>query len=102
MCDDDIRVTTPPTLYTIRVKGRLGPTALSAFPEMVAEVHGGETVLTGPLEDSSAVFGVIGQIEAMGLVLIELRQIRRSSDVDPWTRPIRAAGSSSRSSASHR
>jgi hypothetical protein len=88
---DDTRVTTPPTLYTIRVKGRLGPTALSAFPEMTAEVQGGETVLSGPLEDSSAVFGVIGQIEALGLVLIELRQLRGSSDVDRWTRPIRAA-----------
>jgi hypothetical protein len=85
-------VTRPPTLYTIRVKGRLGATALSAFPEMIAEVHGGETVLTGPLEDSSAVFGVVGQIEALGLVLIELRQIRGGSDVDRSTRPIRATG----------
>jgi hypothetical protein len=92
MCDDDLRVTTPPTLYTIRVKGRLGPTALSAFPQMIAELHAGETVLTGPLEDPSAVFGVIGQIEALGLVLIELRQIRGSSDGDLSTRRIHAAG----------
>ena len=44
----------PPGLYTIRIKGRLGATALSAFPSMVSELKGGETVLTGLLEDQSA------------------------------------------------
>ena len=67
---------TPPSLYTIRIRGRLGATALSAFPTMVTELKGSETLLTGVLEDQSAVFGVLGQIEALGLELIELRQIR--------------------------
>jgi hypothetical protein len=71
---DDHRVTL--ALYTIRIDGRLGPTALSAFPAMVCAVQGGETVLTGLLADSSAVFGVVAQIEALGLDLLELRQIR--------------------------
>lgn len=43
---------------------------------MVSEVKGSETVLTGLLEDRSALFGVIAQIEALGLELLELRQIR--------------------------
>ena len=43
---------------------------------MVSELKSGETVLTGLLEDRSALFGVIGQIEALGLELLELRQIR--------------------------
>jgi hypothetical protein len=64
-------------LYTIRIKGRLGVTALSAFPSMVAELKGSETALTGLLEDRSAVFGVVAQIEALGLELLELRQIRQ-------------------------
>lgn len=67
---------TPPGLYAIRIKGRLGATALSAFPTMVSELKGSETVLTGLLEDRSAVFGVLGQIEALGLELLELRQIQ--------------------------
>ena len=66
---------TPPGLYTIRIKGRLGATALSAFPTMVSDVEGGDTVLTGRLEDRSAVFGVVAQIEALGLELLELRQM---------------------------
>jgi len=62
-------------LYSIRIKGRLGATALSAFPSMACELKGSETVLIGLLEDRSAVFGVLGQIEALGLELVELRQI---------------------------
>jgi hypothetical protein len=68
-------VVTLPGRYMIRIKGRLGPTALSAFPCMAAEPKGGETVLTGLLEDRSAVFGVLAEIEALGLELLELRQI---------------------------
>jgi hypothetical protein len=65
-----------PGLYAIRIRGRLGATALSAFPSMVSELKGSETVLTGLLEDRSALFGVLAQIEALGLELLELRQIR--------------------------
>jgi len=72
-------VAASPSLYTIRIRGRLGATALSAFPAMVAELDGAETVLTGLLEDQSAVFGVLAQIEALGLELLELRRIGRES-----------------------
>ena len=64
----------PPGLYTIRIRGRLGDTALSAFPSMECELKSGETVLTGSLEDRSALFGVLAQIEALGLELLELRR----------------------------
>jgi hypothetical protein len=66
-------------LYAIRIRGRLGATALSAFPSMVSELKGSETVLTGLLEDRSAVFGVLAQIEALGLELVELRRIQARS-----------------------
>jgi hypothetical protein len=42
---------------------------------MAAELKGSETVLTGFLEDRSAVFGVLAQIEMLGLELLELRRI---------------------------
>ena len=48
---------------------------MSAFPMMTCEIRGGETVLTGPVADRSALFGVIAQVEALGLELLELRQI---------------------------
>ena len=89
---------TPPGLYAIRIKGRLGATALSAFPSMVSELKGSETVLTGLLEDRSALFGVLAQIEALGLELLELRQIRarptsretREDSLPAWRVTLRA------------
>jgi hypothetical protein len=42
---------------------------------MAPEFKGGETVLTGLIEDRSALFGVLAQIEALGLELLELRPI---------------------------
>jgi len=65
-----------PCLYMLRIKGRVGPTALSAFPSMVSQVDGSDTVLTGLLPDQSALFGAIATIEALGLELLELREIR--------------------------
>ena len=76
----DCGVDTPPGLYTIRIRGRLGPTALSAFPSMASEVEGSDTVLTGFLEDRSAVFGLISQIEALGLDLLELGNSAQSPE----------------------
>ena len=63
------------TLYLIRINGHLGPTALSAFPAMVPQRQGGQTVLTGLLPDRSALYGVLAEIEALGLDLVELRQL---------------------------
>jgi hypothetical protein len=65
-------------LYTIRLEGHLGATALSAFPTMAAKEDGPHTVLTGPLEDRVAVFSALAQIEALGLEIEELRRIGAS------------------------
>jgi hypothetical protein len=70
-------VATPPGVYKIRLRGRLGVTALSAFPTMEPELRGNETVLTGQLADQSALFGVLAQIEALGLELLEVRRSAR-------------------------
>ena len=63
-----------PNLYSIRIDGYLGPTALSAFPGMVSQLKGGDTLLTGLL-DRSALYGVLAEIEALGLSLIEVRRL---------------------------
>lgn len=65
-----------PALYAIRLKGQLGATVLSAFPAMVPQRHGADTVLTGLL-DRSALFGVLAEVEALGLDLLEVRQLTR-------------------------
>jgi hypothetical protein len=63
-----------PALYVIRIKGHLGATVLSAFPALDPYHHGAHTVLTGLL-DRSALYGVLAEIEALGLDLLEVRQV---------------------------
>jgi hypothetical protein len=63
-----------PAVYTIRIQGHLGATVLSAFPALVPQCHGTHTVLTGRL-DRSALYGVLAEIEALGLDLIEVRRL---------------------------
>ena len=63
-----------PALYAIRIKGQLGATALSAFPAMVPRQQGDDTALTGLL-DQSALFGVLAEVEASGLGLLEVHQL---------------------------
>jgi hypothetical protein len=60
--------------YTIRINGHLGATVLSAFPALVSRQDGAHTVLTG-LMDRSALYGVLAEVEALGLDLLELRQL---------------------------
>jgi hypothetical protein len=63
-----------PAMYLIRINGHLGATVLSAFPGLIPRQHGAHTVLTGLL-DQSALYGVLGEIEALGLDLLEVRQL---------------------------
>jgi hypothetical protein len=60
--------------YMIRIKGHLGATLLSAFPAMAWNRQGPETVLTGVL-DRPGLHGVLAEIEALGLDLLEVRQL---------------------------
>jgi hypothetical protein len=74
---DDRRMDPAPAWYAIQIRGHLGATLLSAFPALVPQHHGADTVLTGPL-DRSALYGVLAEIEAFGLDLVEIRQLTRN------------------------
>ena len=71
---DHGRMDPAPALYLIRIDGHLGGTVLSAFPALAPRQHGAHTVLTGLL-DRSALYGVLAEIEALGLDLLELRKL---------------------------
>jgi hypothetical protein len=61
--------------YRIRVRGHLGQTMRSAFPGLHAQTSGADTALIGPLPDSAALHGVLAEIEALGLVLLEVHRL---------------------------
>jgi hypothetical protein len=71
---DHGRMDPAPARYAIRINGHLGATVLSAFPAMVPRRHGAHTVLTGLL-DRSALYGVLAEIDALGLDLLEIRRL---------------------------
>lgn len=71
---DDRRMGPASARYVIRINGHLGAMLLSAFPAMAWERQGPETVLTGVL-DQPGLYGVLAEIEALGLDLLEVRQI---------------------------
>jgi hypothetical protein len=68
-----------PAPYLIRIKGHLGATVLSAFPGMKPQRYGTHTVLTGLL-DRPALYGVLAEVEALGLDLLEVRQLTGEGD----------------------
>jgi hypothetical protein len=73
---DDDGMDAAPAPYMIRINGHLGATVLSAFPGLAAQHRGAHTVLTGLL-DRSALYGVLAEIEALGLDLLEIQKLSR-------------------------
>jgi hypothetical protein len=59
----------------LRVKGRLTPTLRAALSPLEAMDAGAETLLLGLVADRAALHGFIARIEALGLELIELKQL---------------------------
>jgi monoterpene epsilon-lactone hydrolase len=72
---DHVPMSDDSVLYEIRVGGHLGPTLLTAFPALTAQYQGTSTLLTGRLPDNAALYGVIAEVEALGLDLLEVRRV---------------------------
>lgn len=69
----------PPSVsYMIRINGHLGATLVTAFPAMTCRMQGQETQLTGVL-DQAGLYGVLAEIEALGLELLEVHQLGREA-----------------------
>jgi hypothetical protein len=72
------RVSAPVPRYEIRVRGRVSEATLSTFEGMDADVAKTETVLHGPVIDQANLHGLLDRIQALGLELIEVRQLPSS------------------------
>ena len=75
-----------PQRYEIRVRGPIGPTIMQAFPTLTASRSGQDTLLSGSLPDQSALYGVIHELEALGLQLLEIRYLPTPSSRSGETR----------------
>ena len=62
-----------PRVYEIRVEGHLADCWSDWFDGLtICNAPNGETTLTGPLVDQSALFGVLSKIHDLNLVLISI------------------------------
>jgi hypothetical protein len=66
--------------YEFRIRGRVGDRLLSSFGGFDAEAQPPDTVLRGAVADQAALHGVLEQIEALGLELVEVRQVGTPND----------------------
>jgi 2-hydroxychromene-2-carboxylate isomerase len=85
-----LAATLPCVRYEIRIAGALSDSLLGAFPAFDAETCGRETVLLGELPDQAALHGVLAQIEALGLSLLEVRRRLESLEPSDDDSPLRA------------
>ena len=69
-----------PPRYELRIRGHLGETILGGFDGLTAKAQGPDTVLTGIVRDQAALNGVLAQVAALGLELIELRRLPERDD----------------------
>ena len=72
------------TTYRIRIQGQLGPEWSSWFVGLAVRPEpDGTTVLRGQLADQSALHGLLTAIRDLGLSLVSVETITRSTDELP-------------------
>lgn len=65
-----------PVIYQIRVKGILDDQWTDWFGEVTIEVEdNGDTLITCPVVDQAALFGLLKRIRDLGIQLISINQI---------------------------
>ena len=68
-----------PYTYQIKVKGRLGPEWSGWFDEFnISSQPDDETLITGQIEDQSALYGLLGRIASLGLPLLSVIRLEDS------------------------
>ncbi len=69
---------TQPTIYQIRIKGHLDDRWSDWFDGLtITRETDGNTLLTGPVVDQSALYGLLKKVHDLGLSLISVKKIER-------------------------
>lgn len=67
--------------YDIRVKGHLGPQWAGWFEGLtVTPAEDGDTLLTGPIVDQAALYGLLRKLRDVGLPLVSVTSSPTSSE----------------------
>jgi hypothetical protein len=64
------------TVYQIRVKGHLGPQWADWFEGLAITLEeDGDTLLTGPIVDQAALYGLIKKVRDLGIPLVSVNRV---------------------------
>ena len=75
-----------PTFYEIRVKGHLNESLRSWFDGLtISNQADGDALLTGPIQDQSALHGILNRISNLGLSLISVNVVPEIDDENEGT-----------------
>ena len=83
---DDFRVEPFPaeTVYDLRISGRLGEASLTWFEDMNVTVDESsspvQTIISGPMRDQAALYGLISRIRDLGLTLLSVNRVEEKED----------------------
>jgi hypothetical protein len=61
-------------VYRLTIRGAMSDVLRAEFDDVELELSDGQTHVQAVLPDSAALYGLIGRIEALGLVLLDLNQ----------------------------
>ena len=79
MLDELDQITDPnqPAVYQIRIKGHLGPQWADWFGGLSITLEDdGETLLTGPVVDQAALYGLLRKVRDLGMPLISAVRVK--------------------------
>ena len=66
---------TTPTWYAIRVEGRLSDRWTEWFEGLTITQEDGSTLLSGPVVDQAALYGLLKKVRDLGLSLLSVNQV---------------------------
>lgn len=64
-----------PKVYQIRIEGQLGPEWTDWFGGMSITPENGDTLLTGPVIDQAALFGLLKKVRDLGIPLVSFNRV---------------------------
>jgi len=68
-----------PVVYQIRLKGYLSAQWTDWFGGLTVKLEkNGDTLLTGPVRDQAALFGLLKKVRDLGLTLVSVNPINKS------------------------
>ena len=71
-----------PTVYQLRLGGRLDPMWSDWFDGLAITWHDGDTLLTGQVVDQAALHGLIRRTRDLGLPLLSINRVQSGAEPD--------------------